>query len=239
MTPQEKVEPKVIKFDVNVHHSTRSLEPGTSPQVFRRITAGAMVGLPTNRGASSTWEDSRMTKLERATNIAMILLCLAIVVDIASRHTAPAAANTASGATAEPNVYKIGDVFKPSMAFRPELGRRTLLLMVRDGCKFCEASAPFYRTLVDAVRNSGSDVQLVGVCINPDDVCAAYFKKEGVAVDRTVGTGPGVLKIRGTPTLVLVDATGKVSSVWIGQQNADGEKSILTSITTRPKSTRP
>jgi hypothetical protein len=173
-----------------------------------------------------------MGRLDRITNIAIICTCCAIAGDIVYRHVAPAAIADANRMPARPRPpeYQPGDVLEPIAGLTPDTSRPSLLLVVKSGCRFCESSVPFYRQLVDRVRSSASPVGLVGVCLEPSDACASYFKAKGIAVDRTIGVEPGSLKVAGTPTLILVDAGRKVQSTWIGALPEAKQRSLLDTL---------
>ena len=62
----------------------------------------------------------------------------------------------------------------------------------------------------------------------PEATTAAYLAQHGVTspsikITRTKAPGP-------TPLLVLVDRNGIVARVWVGQQDASGERAILASL---------
>jgi hypothetical protein len=55
----------------------------------------------------------------------------------------------------------------------------------------------------------------------------AYLKSESVDVDEVVRADFNLLRIGGTPTLLLVDDHGTVQKVWMGKLNDMKEKEVL------------
>lgn len=174
-----------------------------------------------------------MSKLEKLTNLSIILVCLVLTGDFAYRRiSAGAPIPTAKKLPAAKPAYAVGTPFPTLTNFRPEAGKRSLVLVVRDGCKFCDASMPFYQRLAIMIKRTPG-TEMVGVCLNPADVCANYFGKNGVPVTRSVTAGTDKLKISGTPTLVLVDEQGRVDSVWVGQLPDVREQEVVSALVGR------
>lgn len=106
-------------------------------------------------------------------------------------------------------------------------GDRTLLLVLSKGCHFCSESARFYRRLAREARQRQGDVQLVAVLPQDEPTARGYLAELGVDIGE-VRTAPlDALKVPGTPTLILVDRSGKVLGSWVGQLPPDGEEEVV------------
>jgi hypothetical protein len=175
---------------------------------------------------------------DKAVNTAIIGLCVVLAGDVLWMRIVKPAVNTKPVATAARETtrrptYKVGEPFQLLTGFKSSPGIPYLFLIVRDGCRYCDASTDFYRRVVEASRGGKSSVQVIGLCLNPGDVCAEYFKRGGIAVDRAVSAGTDRLQIAGTPTLVLVDERGSVQSVWEGQLAPVSEQEVLAVMASR------
>jgi len=129
-------------------------------------------------------------------------------------------------------VYNVGEVFPALPGIGTVTDEAALLLVVKESCGFCTASVPFYQRLGQAVqdlRPRGAGPRLLGVCSDPTETCIAYFKRNNVAVDGAVGVAPELLKIEGTPTLLLLER-GKVASVWVGRLAEQREEEVLAAL---------
>jgi hypothetical protein len=173
-----------------------------------------------------------MKLLDRLTNIAILLLCVAVGGDVIYKDVIGANRTTAAAA-ARPQPFKAGEMFPRLIGYEPEAGKSALLLVVRSGCHFCKESVPFYQDLARTVRSTNAPLQLVGVCLESSKACADYFAQTQVAVDVTVGAATGLEKIQGTPTLIMLDPAGKVARTWVGALKEDGQKDVIAALPRR------
>jgi len=176
----------------------------------------------------------RVPSLEKLTNVAILGLCVVVAGDLVYRDVLrPQQAAAQGAARPNPTPFKPGEAFPQLTGLQQQPGRSSLLLVVRSGCKYCTESVPFYQNLVKEVRLSKMPVQLIGVCLESDKACADYFAQTKVAVDATIGAPRGLEKIQGTPTLVMLDPSGKVAETWVGALNPEGQKAVLAALSKR------
>jgi hypothetical protein len=182
-------------------------------------------------------------KLDRAVGLAIILLCLAIIADLVVRHFFPGAspgtrAMTSSVAGASPArparpQYQVGEAFQPLPGLSPERGMASLLFVVREGCRYCENSIPFYQRVATAARAARAKVKLVGICPSTTAACQRYFESSDVRMDEAVGIQSKGLKVAGTPTIVMIDEGGRIEGVWAGELPIEREMEVLGAIKKR------
>jgi hypothetical protein len=171
--------------------------------------------------------------LDKAANVGIILVCGAVVADIAIRNMRPqSAAAAASGPSAGnrpalPNEYKPGEALDPLPGFASKSDTKSLLFVVKSSCRFCTDSMPFYQRVVQEVRTAKTPVKLVGVCLESSEACNEYLKRHNLAMDLTLAVPQGTLRVVGTPTLILVDEAGKVGSVWTGMLPAPEQQQAV------------
>jgi hypothetical protein len=106
--------------------------------------------------------------------------------------------------------------------------RQTLVMALRQDCRFCQDSLPFYQQLVAAAggRAAGA-LQLTVVSTDPSSSLSEYLGANGVVVDHVVAVQRGSLKIPGTPQLLLVDSGGLVTRLWRGRLGPDQEREVF------------
>jgi hypothetical protein len=104
----------------------------------------------------------------------------------------------------------------------------TLVLALQQGCRYCEESAAFYRRLRD--QRSGSQPRMVAVIPGDKTKVARYLSEQGVIVDDIINLSLAEIKVSATPTLLLVDRSGKVSDVWVGRLDARKENEVTQRI---------
>jgi hypothetical protein len=107
--------------------------------------------------------------------------------------------------------------------------KKTLVLALAVGCRFCSDSAPFYQRLVKET-STRTDVQLVAVL--PQEVAEARTYLDSLNVQlREVRQQPlSSLNVVGTPTLILVNEKGEVTDSWIGRLGTEQEAEVLAQL---------
>ena len=161
-------------------------------------------------------------KLEVVTNI--VLIGLACVIGYHFWQARRTAENP------PPAWVKVGDQLPSLPAYDWKAHDRTLVLALRNGCRFCEESIPFYRKLAELEKSNQLDAHLIAVF--PDDLADVrrLVETERLAVEAFPGIELSQVKVEGTPTLILVDRQGRVSKVWIGELAAAGQAEVVTAI---------
>src|SRR5260370_20966571 len=165
-------------------------------------------------------------KVEVVANVAVILLAVVIgsvfLVDHVAYH-GPG-----------PNEVQAGDQLPGLHAYTWKAHDRTLVLALRNGCYFCEASMPFYRRLAKLEQSNQISVHLIAVF--PDDPAVVHqvVETQQLTIEVVAGFELGQVKVQATPTLMLVDEQGRVSKVWMGELPAAEEAEVIAAISKPP-----
>jgi hypothetical protein len=122
--------------------------------------------------------------------------------------------------------YQIGDNFESAPGLSFEEAPQTLVIYLQSTCRFCTASMGFYQGLNDSRRR----VPLVVVGFEAQSVLNDYVTSHGFAPDRIVTVPASTLRFGGTPTLALVDRTGRIGAIWRGQLKSDEEAEVRRSL---------
>jgi hypothetical protein len=167
-------------------------------------------------------EPTMRHRLEVVTNIIVILVAVAIgSVYFKDRFAAP---------PPQTDEVKAGDKLVSLKGWDWGAQDRTLVLVLRKGCHFCEDSAPFYQRLV-AQQQAGSKTAIVAVFPDSDDVAKEVVQTEGLGIPAVAGVPLERLKVSGTPTLLLVDSSGKVLNAWDGMLSPRQELEVMRTAT--------
>jgi len=110
----------------------------------------------------------------------------------------------------------------------------SLVLAVSTTCHYCTESAAFYRRAIAECRQQ--HVHTVAVLPQPPAEAEAYLKGEGVAVDEIRQATLPDLEISGTPTLLIVDRSGRVRNVWPGKLPGEKEDEVMAKLKTQERS---
>ncbi|HEX8847743.1 MAG TPA: rhodanese-like domain-containing protein [Pyrinomonadaceae bacterium] len=105
-----------------------------------------------------------------------------------------------------------------------EENRKTLVFFLKKDCPYCTSSAPFYRQLIEEASKRG--VRLLAIVPHSVEEGRDYIKSLGLPIENIQSGSLTSYRIPGTPTVLLVDNTGKVRSVWVGGVSPDREQEI-------------
>ena len=110
--------------------------------------------------------------------------------------------------------------------------RVTVALLLSRGCHFCTESAPFYRRLASARTRTPSEFSIVAVFPDAEGgvLGADYLKKNGINVNEVQTASFPNLGVSGTPTLLVLDGSHKVTLAWGGVLGLGGETKVISAI---------
>ena len=105
----------------------------------------------------------------------------------------------------------------------------TVVIALSNKCRFCTDSAPFYQRLTNELADR-KNVRVVAVF--PHEVGEGKKYLDGLNVPITEMTQAQLdsFGVRGTPTLMIVDKSGKVKQSWVGRLSAEKEAEVLSRV---------
>jgi hypothetical protein len=124
-----------------------------------------------------------------------------------------------------PPMYQVGERISLTDIDFSSAGQ-TLLLVVRKGCRFCEESMPFYRRLGDDLT-LGRRARIVVVAPDDEAVSRAELQRYEVRADQVVRIGLDQLKVRGTPTAIVVDRASVIRQVLTGRLEETQQRELI------------
>jgi hypothetical protein len=131
-------------------------------------------------------------KVEVVANVVVILLAVVIgSVFLKDRLATPGP---------QPNEVKAGDRLIGLDGWDWGAHDRTLLLVLRKGCHFCEDSAPFYQRLVAKQQHDISNTAIVAAFPDTAEAAKEVVQSERLGVQVLAGVPLGGLRVSGTPT---------------------------------------
>jgi thioredoxin-related protein len=127
-------------------------------------------------------------------------------------------------------MYQPGETIEvPGVDF--SVADQTLVLVVRKGCGWCERSMPFYREIT-ANKSLTERTRLVAAAPDPVAVSIEDLAKSGVRFEQVVQVSLGQVRVRGTPTAILVGQDGKVRKIWPGWLSDERQQEVLSALKT-------
>lgn len=107
---------------------------------------------------------------------------------------------------------------------------QTLVLALRVGCPYCEASMEFYERLYTLEKRKQITAHVLVVFNDP----AAEVRKEMPEPLRELPTLSSVdfgrLSIGATPTVLLINSNGVAQKIWRGQLSPELENQLLSAV---------
>jgi hypothetical protein len=167
--------------------------------------------------------------LDGALSVLLAITCCVLLYRTFVPRTAPPAA--------KPPSVSVGDKIPVVPDLHLDRADVTLLMALREGCRYCDASMPFYRQLLSTTQSLRANGRLQILLLAPADAGAAqhYLEAHDLAVDGVVSIPrerQSEFKIAGTPTLLQVSRDGTIKSVWAGQLAKDSEESLRRTLLT-------
>ena len=152
--------------------------------------------------------DKWKPRLELLAYLAVILTCALILGEKAISYT-----------QRPPSPLAAGDKFAELGALVPEGASGAFVLMLSPTCKYCTASMPAFRQLVEERNAKGSEVAVIATVHSqtPFEEEERVFQEHSFQPDALKHLETGKVRVRGVPTVARVDPTGKVLQVWQGQ----------------------
>lgn len=164
-------------------------------------------------------------KLEVITNLAVLLVCVAILVAL-FRVGAMAHLPGSRRQPTQVTVLEQGQIFRAASALHIT-GRPALVLALNTNCHFCAESLPFYRRLRD-VGQDATAPPIIMIFPNSRPEVQAFLKDFDSASPSAFAEQDFTdFGISGTPTVVWLDAKGVIRRMWIGKLSADEEREIM------------
>jgi thioredoxin-related protein len=162
-----------------------------------------------------------MKRSELLVNITVIVLGAAVLFFLVKTYRAT---RNSSAAVQEP---RAGDQLPAIPGIDWKANSRTLVLALKKGCHYCEDSMPFYRQLAQLSEQNALKANLVAVFPDSSADVDEIAKTEKLSL-RTVSNVPlYILKIPGTPTMILADSSGKIIQDWIGVLSDQQQQQLL------------
>ena len=168
--------------------------------------------------------DSWAKYLEISTNLAVLIVAVALfAVLISARFALPRPPSFERG-------IRKGDAMPSLLSVDYRASARTLLLSLSTECGYCQESLPFYRRLIDEQRKDGKNLAVVALFRDSETDVNEYKRRNHLEIRSVTNVDPSTFRVTGTPTLILVDAEGTVSDVWVGRLWAVDEQRVITAL---------
>jgi hypothetical protein len=131
---------------------------------------------------------------------------------------------------ASPSPIEVGKIAPSIPGIRYSDTSLTVILAVSSGCRYCTNSMAFYRSLPEAIRTKEREVQLVAMGVESSPRVRECLVHNGVIPDVVVNGREAQLPLRGTPTLILIERSGRVLISLQGLLTGEQETHVIESV---------
>ncbi len=157
-------------------------------------------------------------KIEAIANVTVIVVALAMGAVVLTRYAT---------SYRTPRTVAAGDHLAGLPGLDWSRHRKTLLLVLNTGCRYCQDSAPFYQKLAQARHPNRDTLEIVAVFPNEAEKVREFAAREGLPIPSLPGMPLEKLRVDATPTLILVNSEGRVERAWIGILTSRQEMDLL------------
>lgn len=106
---------------------------------------------------------------------------------------------------------------------------KNVLLILQKGCQFCSESAEFYKKLIKQMQ--GKNVNIIAVLPQNKAEAEEYLNRLGISGIEIIQSNSDSLQVGGTPTIIIANDKGEISSFWVGQLLPDKEAEVISQLT--------
>jgi thiol-disulfide isomerase/thioredoxin len=121
----------------------------------------------------------------------------------------------------------VGQTLAPLPGYSWSSYPKTLVIAIRRGCPYCDASMPFYRQLSEQEKSNVLRAHVLVVMPNNATSGSTFLSKDNLESQAIFGQDLDALNVSGTPTVLLLDSSGRIEREWVGQLSPRAEKEVM------------
>ncbi len=169
------------------------------------------------------------------TRIGIALLALIAVVNTALAQGSGTKADPAGSGTRETTPLSVSTLDGKSVSFASLIeGKPALLIFWATWCPVCREQTPRFQQTFERFGPKGLKVLAVNIAVKDTPAAARQYAREKGLTLPMYFDGSGALtktfKVAGTPTVILIDRTGKV----VSKGNAIDDDAVMALLAGRP-----
>jgi thioredoxin-related protein len=107
---------------------------------------------------------------------------------------------------------------------------QTLIIAMSTKCSYCSESVPFYQQLTKKQHEDGTATRIIAIFPEMQDEVNQYIQQNQLGMTTVASVDFKPFNIGGTPTMILVDNSGKVLDFWVGRLSKDDEQQVVKAI---------
>lgn len=163
--------------------------------------------------------------IEISSNVAVLVVAMALLGAIVSTRWWPSPEH----AKFENGLQK-GQVLGRLPSIDYGAAPQTLVSVLSTKCNYCKESLPFYKQLYGEQQTAGHVTRMVAVFPDPKSEVEQYKAQNQLSVESVSALNYSTINITGTPTLILVDSSGRVLDFWVGKLSKEEEQHVIEAV---------
>ena len=108
---------------------------------------------------------------------------------------------------------------------------KTLVLALSTQCHFCQESVPFYRELTSLEAVKSKRIAIVAVFPQQLAEAQAFVESSKMRAAAVLSMPLQAIGTSATPTIFLVDRSGTIRKLWIGELSHTQQQDLLSELT--------
>lgn len=161
-------------------------------------------------------------RIELTANILIIVVALLLAGFIGQRYFGKTVEKQQAKVT--PTIGKPVNLPNQDWSTQP----KTIVLALQTTCHFCNDSAPFYKRLIESVKNK--NIKIVAVFPQSVEESTAHLNQLGLSGLEIKQAPISVLDTSGTPTLIITNQKGEVTNFWVGKLPPEKETEVINTL---------
>ncbi|HXT69512.1 MAG TPA: hypothetical protein VN700_07145 [Vicinamibacterales bacterium] len=170
--------------------------------------------------------DRLLNRLFIAASLGLVLMVAVTTSAVAWPRMAGALGIEPPAPAPQPPAYVAGQQIDVPAAWYSD-APRTLVVFAREACGACQKAQPFLKSLVAGLSGRASIVMAHPATTATED--AVFARAIGVSESSLHAVTAG-LRVKATPTIVLVDQRGAILAAWEGAGKEDKQAEISSTI---------
>jgi hypothetical protein len=166
---------------------------------------------------------------ETFANVSIGVMCLSVSYAAVDRYVL---SKTVAAETRPESGFKTGERVSTDLE-QLQLGtaKPSAVVVVSNTCHFCVESADFYRRLASLEKGAGGRFQALFLGMHGTEDAERFVTTQRLSPTQARPTPSDVqARVPGTPTLLLVDARGRVTQSWVGKLTQSQEEDVIAAV---------
>jgi thiol-disulfide isomerase/thioredoxin len=165
-----------------------------------------------------------MTLVEKSVHLSLIVLAVVSSVVLIADRAGILLPRRTQGSGGMTRAKSVGRRVPPGVGLGTGLN---VVLALRSDCRYCKASLPLYRQIVEVANQPGSHIAVQVVTEEDPARLREFLKSEGLGIAPIFHESLASLGVPGTPTILLADSGGTIKDELVGVLTKERAQALI------------